>query len=130
MFNVGGGEILVILLLALLVLGPDKLPGAARSAGKVMRQVRDISSGFQNEIRKAMADDERTGAERAAPDLHPGAGAGPSLPPAADPAADAATAGAGAPAGNGGTDAGGDPRGASGGGDPTWRSDGPPSSFT
>ena len=35
MGNLGGGEILVILLVALLVLGPSKLPDAARQLGKI-----------------------------------------------------------------------------------------------
>jgi sec-independent protein translocase protein TatB len=53
MFNVGGGELLVILLLALIVLGPQKLPGAIRTAGRVMGEVRRISSGFQQELKTA-----------------------------------------------------------------------------
>jgi sec-independent protein translocase protein TatB len=53
MFNVGGGELLVILLLALIVLGPQRLPGAVRTAGRVMGEVRRISSGFQNELKTA-----------------------------------------------------------------------------
>lgn len=81
MFNIGGGEVLVILLVALLVLGPDKLPDAARTAGKMMRQVRDVSQGFQNEVRQAMADVTDDGPADRGPDVHPGAGAGPSLPP-------------------------------------------------
>ena len=54
MFNVGGGEVLVILVVALLVLGPSKLPEAARQIGNVMTQVRQMSSGFQNELKSAM----------------------------------------------------------------------------
>jgi sec-independent protein translocase protein TatB len=54
MFNVGGGEILAILVIALIVLGPDKLPNAARQAGKYLNEFRRISSGFQDEIRGAM----------------------------------------------------------------------------
>jgi len=56
MFNVGGGEILVILIVALVVLGPDKLPGAVRQAGRVLGEIRRISSGFQAEMRDAMGD--------------------------------------------------------------------------
>ena len=54
MFNVGGGEIIAILVIALIVLGPDKLPNAARQAGKYLNEFRRISSGFQDEIRGAM----------------------------------------------------------------------------
>lgn len=60
MFNVGGGELLVILLIALMVLGPDRLPGFARKAGKIMGDVRRISQGFQSEIRDAMDFSEDT----------------------------------------------------------------------
>lgn len=56
MFNVGGGELLVILLVALVVLGPTKLPEAARQAGQVMKELRRISSGFQAELKSAMDD--------------------------------------------------------------------------
>jgi len=54
MFNVGAGEIAVILVLALIVLGPDKLPSAARQAGKYLSEFRRISDGFQRELRDAM----------------------------------------------------------------------------
>lgn len=57
MFNIGGGELLVILLVALIVLGPQRLPGAARQAGKVMGDLRRISSGFQQELKEAFDDD-------------------------------------------------------------------------
>ena len=54
MFNIGGGEVLVILLIALIVLGPDKLPNAARQAGKYLGDFRRMSSGFQRELKDAM----------------------------------------------------------------------------
>ncbi len=80
MFNVGGSELLVIFLVALIVLGPDKLPKAARQAGNFMAQVRKMSDGFRAEIKNAMDDvietDARTegaklsAAEQAEPELH------------------------------------------------------------
>ena len=91
--NLGAGEILVILLLALLVLGPDKLPGAARSIGKTMSQFRKMSQGFEQEVRSAMhSADTSTPAAPASPaapssisnpsgTLHPGLGPGPRLEP-------------------------------------------------
>ena len=54
MFNVGGGEFLVILLIALIVLGPQKLPEVARQVGGMMRELRKLSTGFQDELRSAM----------------------------------------------------------------------------
>ncbi len=56
MFNVGGGELLVIMLVALIVLGPQRLPGAARQVGKTLGDLRRLSTGFQNEVRSAISD--------------------------------------------------------------------------
>ena len=56
MGNLGGGEILAILLVGLLVLGPERLPGAVRQAGKALRQVRKVTVGFQEELRSAVED--------------------------------------------------------------------------
>jgi sec-independent protein translocase protein TatB len=53
MFNVTGGELLLILVMALIVLGPERLPDAARQLGKALGQLRDISGSFQREIRDA-----------------------------------------------------------------------------
>ena len=59
MFNIGGGELIVILLIALIVLGPQRLPDAARQLGKAMGDLRRLSTGFQNEMKQALetADD-------------------------------------------------------------------------
>ncbi len=47
--NVGLGEIAVVLLIALIVFGPNRLPEMARSMGKFVRQ-------FQRETSRAMSD--------------------------------------------------------------------------
>lgn len=67
MFNVGGGELIVIMLLALIVLGPQRLPSAARQVGKALGDLRRLSTGFQNEVRSAFEDvddPERVAARR------------------------------------------------------------------
>jgi Tat protein translocase TatB subunit len=51
--SLGPAEILVILVVALLVLGPTKLPEAARQVGKAMAEFRRVTSGFQAEVRDA-----------------------------------------------------------------------------
>lgn len=56
MGNLGGSEILIIFIVALIVLGPKKLPEAARQIGKAMTEVRRVSSGFQQEFRDAIED--------------------------------------------------------------------------
>jgi sec-independent protein translocase protein TatB len=52
-FNLSGSEIVVILLLALIVLGPEKLPEAIRKFGRVYSEIRKISNGFQSEFKNA-----------------------------------------------------------------------------
>jgi sec-independent protein translocase protein TatA len=43
-FNIGPGELIVILLIALVVLGPGKLPDVASSLGKSVREFRRAAS--------------------------------------------------------------------------------------
>ncbi len=54
MFNLQGSEIIIVLLLALVVLGPEKLPDAMRKAGKAYAELKKMSSGFQSEFRAAV----------------------------------------------------------------------------
>ena len=54
MGSIGAPEILVILVVALLVLGPNRLPEAARQVGRAMAEMRRISAGFQAEMRDAI----------------------------------------------------------------------------
>lgn len=50
MFDIGFWEILVIGVLALLVLGPERLPSAMRSTINTIRSVRNAASGFKQEV--------------------------------------------------------------------------------
>jgi sec-independent protein translocase protein TatB len=52
-FNLGAGEVLVILLLALIVLGPQRLPDAAKQVGRFTGELKRLSSGFQAEVKSA-----------------------------------------------------------------------------
>ena len=54
MFNLQGSEIIVILLLALVVLGPDKLPDAVRRFSKTYSELKRMGSGFQTELKSAI----------------------------------------------------------------------------
>ena len=68
MGNLGSGELLVIFFVALLVLGPNKLPDAARQVGRAVNEIRRVSGGFQREMREAMQEPMRA-AEQAKADL-------------------------------------------------------------
>ncbi len=54
MFGLGMGEIVIILVLALILLGPTKLPDAAKQLGKGLREFRkateDLKSQFETEL--------------------------------------------------------------------------------
>ncbi|NLV54522.1 MAG: twin-arginine translocase subunit TatB [Acidimicrobiales bacterium] len=54
MFNVGAGEMMAILLVALVVLGPERLPKAMNQLGRYVGQLRQLSNGFQDELRRAI----------------------------------------------------------------------------
>ncbi len=50
MFEIGFWEIFLILILALLVIGPERLPSAARKAGYWVGRVRRYVEGVRNEV--------------------------------------------------------------------------------
>ena len=51
MFNVGPMELLVLAIVGLIVLGPDKLPGLARDAARMLRTLRDLATGARQQLR-------------------------------------------------------------------------------
>ena len=53
MLNVGGAELLIILLVALIFLGPQRLPEVARQLGQALGSLRSLASGFQAELEAA-----------------------------------------------------------------------------
>jgi len=54
--NFGGGEILVILLAALVILGPDRLPEVGRSIGRAGHKARTMTSGVESQVRDVIDD--------------------------------------------------------------------------
>lgn len=50
MFGLGAGEVVIILVLALIFIGPKKLPELARSLGKSMREFQKAKDEMMNEI--------------------------------------------------------------------------------
>ena len=50
--NVGWGEMLVLVVVGLVVLGPERLPGAIRWCATALRQARDYLSGVTTQLRE------------------------------------------------------------------------------
>jgi sec-independent protein translocase protein TatB len=58
-FNITGGELVIIAVLALIVLGPDKLPDFVRRAGRVYGEIKKMSMGFKTEFRDVIEEPVR-----------------------------------------------------------------------
>lgn len=54
MFNVGGPELIVLAVLALLVFGPESLPDIAKTVSRTLRAFRQASMDIQTEVRQAL----------------------------------------------------------------------------
>ncbi|HET9033028.1 MAG TPA: Sec-independent protein translocase protein TatB [Dokdonella sp.] len=55
MFDLSFGELALVAVVALLVLGPERLPGAARTAGALLRRLRNSWQGVRSEIERELA---------------------------------------------------------------------------
>ena len=119
MFNLSGSELVFLVLIALVVLGPDKLPEAMRRAGKAYNDFKKMTSGFQSEMRSVLDEPMRelretadlvkqsamfdintpeTPSQDITPKLAPALGAAvPAIEPAVEPAAELAVAPDGEP---------------------------------
>jgi sec-independent protein translocase protein TatB len=91
-FNFSGSEIVFLLLLALIILGPEKLPDALRKFGKGYAEFKKVTTGFQQELKSALDEPMREMREtadafkRAATfDLDPNAPAPPASSAGAQP---------------------------------------------
>jgi sec-independent protein translocase protein TatB len=54
MFDIGFWELFLIGVMALLVLGPERLPGAIRSAAKTFRSIKGMATGFRQEVEEQL----------------------------------------------------------------------------
>lgn len=70
-FDIGLGELLVLGLFALLVFGPDKLPGAAASAGKFVSKARETVGQAKQQISDSADLKSMQGDLQSLADLHP-----------------------------------------------------------
>jgi len=58
MFDIGGGELLLILIAVLVFFGPKKLPELARSVGRGMREFKRAQREFTDQINTAFSEEE------------------------------------------------------------------------
>lgn len=58
MFDIGFSELLLVALVALLVLGPERLPGAARTAGLWIGRLRRSFAAIRSEVEREIGADE------------------------------------------------------------------------
>lgn len=70
MFNIGPAEMIVILLIALIVFGPKRLPEIGRTVGKSLREFRRASQDLRDEFESSLQDEADT------PAAEPAKGAG------------------------------------------------------
>ena len=59
MFNIGPMELIVILLVALVIVGPKRLPEVGRSIGKSLRELRRATDEVKYSFEASLDDDER-----------------------------------------------------------------------
>jgi len=57
-FDVGFSELMLIAVVALLVLGPERLPGAARTVGALLRKARASFEAVKAEVEREVRDEE------------------------------------------------------------------------
>jgi len=60
MFGIGGSELLVIFIIALVVVGPDKLPEIARAIGKVFGELQKATDDLKREMDHAATTKEKS----------------------------------------------------------------------
>lgn len=81
MFGIGMPELLVILAVALIVLGPRKLPEIARALGKGISEFKRATSDLKDEIRKVEEEVEEPSPQARPDDEPPPSNTPPSEPP-------------------------------------------------
>jgi sec-independent protein translocase protein TatB len=56
-FDINGGEFLILIVVALVVLGPERLPQYAAQLGKLVREARGFASKAREQVRAEMGDE-------------------------------------------------------------------------
>ncbi|MBP7341445.1 MAG: Sec-independent protein translocase protein TatB [Smithellaceae bacterium] len=59
MFGIGFQELIIIAIIALLIVGPKKLPDLAKTLGKGFRDFKNATEGVTEDLKDAMKEDEK-----------------------------------------------------------------------
>jgi len=59
MFGIGMQELIIIAIIALLIVGPKKLPDLAKTLGKSFGELRKAADDISGDFKKTMQDDEK-----------------------------------------------------------------------
>ncbi len=78
MFNIGPTELLIILVLALIVFGPQRLPEIGRSIGRSLREFRRATDEIRGEIERDLDDEPPRPTQNQSETTSPSAGTGSS----------------------------------------------------
>jgi sec-independent protein translocase protein TatB len=81
MFGLGFGEIVIIAILALVLLGPERLPDAAKTFGKAMRELKKHTDDLRDQFETELYADERAKLKPALVPPVPVSAAAPEGPP-------------------------------------------------
>ena len=60
LLNISGGEFIIVALIFLLLFGPKQIPSMARSAAKVIKQVRNATNDIKKDIMDRAEDEKLT----------------------------------------------------------------------
>jgi len=66
MFGIGWQELLIIAIVALLIVGPNKLPDLAKSLGKGFREFKKATDDVTEDLKGALKEDEKPVSDSAA----------------------------------------------------------------
>lgn len=55
--NIGWGELVILLIAALVILGPDRLPGAISWVGQSIRQIKEYANGASQQLKDELGTD-------------------------------------------------------------------------
>jgi sec-independent protein translocase protein TatA len=59
MFGIGMQELIIIAIIALLIVGPKKLPDLAKTLGKGFRDFKNATEGVTEDLKDALKDDDK-----------------------------------------------------------------------